>query len=579
MRNLVAPVNPLESIEERIIEFKGLNRKPVVAEGEMSDMWNLTSDNYPLLTPRRPRLINDLPEDVVRPIQLIAKFGRLGMIAQKDDDSVVFFYDGTERTQVNDLDTSSVAVAINTKICFFPQKKYLEVHQEGGSVIIGDYKNLEEHFNNGGGVAASITVSNTEAKMNLGQSHNFKYDDIVDFIGTIDYEDSQGTAHTDVEFKQTVLIENVDGNYLVFAPEIVTMVTGGTASNIEFSGRIERTVKDLDMVIEWNNRLWGCSNEDNTIYACKLGDPTNWQYFQGTSMDSYYAQQGTDELFTGIAEYSGHIIFFKPDSMCRIYGTAPSNYQITNTKCYGVEEGSRKSVVTINDTVFYKSQIGIMAYDGGVPYVISDNFASQFKYVVAGTEGHKYYASCLVSVEGSAQCELMVLDIEKAVWHKEDNLRVVSTCTIDNRLYMATTNGVLLTCGTEVICDEFLVCGTDQLGGNITVANPISANESVDDMEWVAVFGPFDEYIEQHKIYSKLAMRLKSMGASHIKTYISLDEGEWEQVDERDVSTMGDFIPIVPRRCDRYSIKIEGVGKCGIKSLTRRVRQGSFGRL
>lgn len=580
MRNLVAPVNTLESVEERIIEFKGLNRKPVVAEGEMSDMWNLTSDNYPLLTPRRPRLINELPEGVVRPLHLIAKFGRLGMIAQKSDDSIAFFYDGVEQTSVYDLTTASESVAINTKICFFPQKTYLEIRQEAGSVVIGDYKSLEASFNNGGGIAASVTISNTEARINLGQSHGFAYDDVVQFEGTVDYEDTQGTRHENVEFKQTALIDNVDGNTLVMAPEIFTAVTGVNASNITFTGRIDRTMPDIDLVIEWNNRLWAASNSDNTIYASKLGDPTNWQYFQGTSLDSYYAQQGTDERFTGIAQYSGHIIFFKPDSMCRIYGTAPSNYQLTNTKCYGVEDGSRQSIVTINDTVFYKSEIGIMAYDGGVPYLISDKFAASFKYVVAGTEGYKYYASCLVSKEGSAESALMVLDIEKGMWHKEDDMRIVAACTMDNKLYCGTTNGVLLTCGVAVLCDEFLMCGTDQLGGSITVVNPTTPSEETSNMEWMAVFGPFDEYIEQHKIYSKLAMRLQAYDqGSRVKTYISIDEGEWEQVDDRIVSTMGDFIPIVPRRCDRYSVKLEGIGKSGIKSLTRKVRQGSFGRL
>ena len=63
MANLVSPgynqstlINSmLAPMEERIIEFKGLNRRDYVEEGEMSDMKNLTSDNYPLLTPRNLR--------------------------------------------------------------------------------------------------------------------------------------------------------------------------------------------------------------------------------------------------------------------------------------------------------------------------------------------------------------------------------------------------------------------------------------------------------------------------------------------------------------------------------------------
>jgi hypothetical protein len=110
--------------------------------------------------------------------------------------------------------------------------------------------------------------------------------------------------------------------------------------------------------------------------------------------------------------------------------------------------------------------------------------------------------------------------------------------------------------------------------------DPDDPPENYEDIEWRAVFGPFDEYIEEHKIYSKLAIRLKANGVASAKVFISIDEGPWEQVEHYErVSTKGDFIPIIPRRCDRYSVKIEGKGNCEVKSLTRRVRQGSFGRL
>ena len=82
MANLVSPgykrgtlINRvLPPIEERVIEFMGLNRKAVIAEGEMRDMLNLTSDNYPLLTPRKPRGAMRLPAGVIKPVQLMAKF-------------------------------------------------------------------------------------------------------------------------------------------------------------------------------------------------------------------------------------------------------------------------------------------------------------------------------------------------------------------------------------------------------------------------------------------------------------------------------------------------------------------------
>jgi hypothetical protein len=335
----------------------------------------------------------------------------------------------------------------------------------------------------------------------------------------------------------------------------------------------------MDMVLEWNNRLWGASNKDNTIYACKLGDPKNWQYYQGTGLDSYYAQQGTDGIWTGCAAYSNHIIFFKQNSMTRVYGSAPSSFQISNTQCFGVEEGSSHSVVVINDRVFYKSKIGIMAYDGGIPYCISDNLNAVYRAAVGGTEGNKYYVSMLNM--DTRDYELLVLDIDKGLWHKEDSQKFDCTATQDNKLFFITKDSHSITCSPLILSGTHL-CGEGSVEeGQIAIINPDNTNISdYENISWMAVFGPFDEYIENRKIYSKILVRLERDAKSEVKIFISINEGEWELVqDFKPAKTGGDYIPIIPRRCDRYTIKIEGKGKCSIKTLTRSVRRGTGGRL
>ena len=388
-------------------------------------------------------------------------------------------------------------------------------------------------------------------------------------------------ANFDISVAIKSVIDNEDNPHtitIVLPRETFIEMTGAGVTEFSISGTMKREVPDMDLVIEWNNRLWGASSEENTIYACKLGDPKNWNYFQNTSLDSYYAQQGTDGIWTGCAAYSSHIIFFKQNGMARIYGSAPSNYQITNTKCYGVEEGSKGSVVTINDTVFYCSVIGIMAYDGGTPYCISEKIGKKFRNVVGGSDGEKYYASIRTKDVGP---ELMVLDIERGIWHKEDHPIMKSTCQIDNKMYFVGHASDSLVCGDSVICDAYLLCGEGEASsGAIWVVNPTNATETYDEMEWSATFGPFDEYIENRKIYSKLMMRLLRKNDSFVNVYISINEGEWEKVYEfNPATTGGDYIPIIPRRCDRYSVKIEGKGDCCIKSLTRNVRRGTGGRL
>lgn len=562
MRNLVAPINALEPIEERVLEFQGLNRKAVVDEGEMADMLNLSSDGYPMLKPRKPRGTYTKAPDAIKPISIISRFERIGMIAEKANGDIAFFYNRSEVDNVTGLTADTKMVAINTKICFFPQKTYLEIVRTGSVVTTGDYGYLEETFDNTEGLAVSITITNEDCKINLGMSTGFAYDDAVNMVGKLAYTDKDGVAHSNVDCNVAFAVQSLDGFSLVCGTETFIELVGEGATNITFNGVIDRKMPDLDHIIEWNNRLWGVSNVENTIYACKLGDPKNWQYYQGTSLDSYYAQQGTDEDWTGCAAYSSHLIFFKQNSLARIYGTSPSSWQIDNMQGYGIEEGSSKSVAIINDIVFYKSTVGIMAYEGGQITPLSDKLGTDIKNVVAGTEGIKYYAS-VEKADGSH--ELLVFDASKLVWHREDDVRFRDCCTMDGSLYFI----------SDVDTEDF-----DE--DKVYIINPSETDitESIDDMKWMATFGPFDEYIENRKIYSRILLRFRALGSSSAKVYISMNEGEWELVKEyTDVQTGGEYIPIVPRRCDRYSIKIEGIGNTEIKSLTRNIRRGTGNKL
>lgn len=584
MANLVSPgYEPSALINrilapnvERNIEFKGLNRRDYFEEGEMVDMLNLSSDRYPYLAPRRLRGVEAVPSDMKRPIDLISRNEKSALLYMDEDDAVKFYYDGQVIPAVTGLTVSTRMVAINTKICFFPEQKYLVIPTDGSTPT--EYGDLGASFSGTGQVSVS---DNAFIRYSYVTSAPFKADDAVNLTGTISYTDGGGTTHTNEALDVSFVIEriSVQNNlmYIGLPAETFIEAIGEGATGITVNGTIARKVpKDLSCVIEWNNRLWGVSDEENTVYACKLGDPTNWQYFQGTSLDSYYAQQGTDGTWTGAAVYSSHLIFFKESSMCRIYGSTPSSFQITNTNCFGVEQGSSKSIVTINDKIFYKSAIGIMAYQGGTPYLISDKFNFEFRNVVAGTEGLKYYAS--VQKKGGG-VDLMVLDVDRAVWHKEDHTWFRACATNDNRLYYIHMGTETQYCGLTNLCSDWKIIGEDSAPG-IGIINPVNPSEDYESLEWMAEFGAFDEFVEERKIYSKLALRFKNEGACHVRVYISINEGDWELVREYESpKTGGEVIPIIPRRCDRYSIKIEGTGNVELKSLTRRYRQGTHGKL
>lgn len=522
---LVAPKYTFIPREERILEFKGYNKKSVIEDGEMRNMYNLASDEFPCLYQRKPRGV--YAENYVNPTAMLVKNEKLAVISESK-----FYYDGVLYPQLQ-LSENTKMVAINTRICFFPEKKYFNVKTNE----IGDLSASAA----AAGCSVTITTSTITFPEEMGFNTVFAVGDAVEMKAADD------------RLNISAVIQSMTASSITFPEEtfISVIAEGKTETSIEVESiEIARNCPDLDFVMESNNRLWGVSNADNTIYACKLGDPTNWGYFQNTTLDSYYAEQGTDGEWTGCAAYSSHLLFFKEDCIHKVYGSKPSAYQIETAQCHALEKGSHKSVTIINETVLYKSRLGIMAYSGGIPQLISDNLGTdKYTDAIAGTDGMKYFVSVLR--EGSP--ELLVFDMERFLWHKEDSVRVRDFAYHNGKLLFINESNNMI---CEMASDKPL--------------------ETEKDIEWFAELGPFDEYIEDHKVYSKLKMRLKFAENSKLKVMISVDEGEWEPVESYDsVRDRAVMLPIVPRRCEKFAVRFEGTGYCKIESLVRSYRKGT----
>ena len=652
----------LQAQQERILEFQGLNKKSVIDDGEMRDMLNLSSDEYPCLYQRKPRAVYS--DRYKKPTAMIVKDSKLAVISDG-----VFYYDGQEYGNEGQFSDQTCMVAINSKICFFPEKCWFSVRDtedcsfgEFGNIeekldmqtscridsskvtflstetvvakpdprtIVGMGKNikisrsttlnryvltfgksynLSDYFEIGRAFEASgifyMTITTTESDgsfnsttesdiattwklssgtvVDIGDNeltvngtlsagdgyssislfgknvHSVSMDDITGELsveGNVDIKLKPGDAVTltvekKPECNTSAVIEEVGGDYIKFPDDtFINIIAEGTSAVAVESGRItvERLCPDLDHVMEANNRLWGVSNADNTIYACKLGDPTNWQYYQSTALDSYAATQGTDGEWTGCAMYSSHLLFFKDDYIHRLFGNKPANYQTDTMECHALEKGSSKSLAIINDVVFYKSRVGIMAYSGGTPTLISDNFGTgKYEDAIAGTDRFKYFISLL----HDGKPEFLVYDTNRMLWHKEDDLRVRSFAYHDGKLlYIAEDNYIY-----EIDSDK-----------------PAANN----DIKWMAQFGPFDEFIENKKVYSKFKLRVKLEDLSELVVMISVDDGKWELVERIGTEKARSItIPIVPRRCNRFAIRLDGKGYCKVESLVRVYRQG-----
>src|SRR5699024_8677059 len=100
-----------------------------------------------------------------------------------------------------------------------------------------------------------------------------------------------------------------------------------TAGNEAGTVKITRELPELDYICEKDNRLWGVSSAERTIYASALGDPSNFFTFDGLDTDSYAAAVGSEGNFTGLCKYGNTVLAWKERTLHKILGSNPSDFQ------------------------------------------------------------------------------------------------------------------------------------------------------------------------------------------------------------------------------------------------------------
>lgn len=345
------------------------------------------------------------------------------------------------------------------------------------------------------------------------------------------------------------------GNFIRFP---CSMTTARLCSSADGGKRIlRRTVPDLDFVVESENRLWGCKYGEvdgemvNEIFACKLGDPKNWHYFANVSIDSYYANLGAEGAFTGAITYNSNPFFFREDSFHRVFGNYPANFAIKTYTGHGVEEGSEHSLVVMNDVLYYKSPVGVMAYTGATPVNISENLGQQkLKDVCSGVVNNNMY---LTMKDSEGVPSLFVYNDYYRLWHKEDNLEVKSFATWDNEIY-------------ALSADNKLYCLSGGYG------------DKEDALKWSFTSGTIGFSTPFHKSIFKINARLSMGFGARADVSIQYDSsGNWEHVANiRPSGKVGSVtIPIMPRRCDHFALRFSGVGDVKLLSLVKYMEEGS----
>ena len=578
-------LSELPTSRELVDVFKGYNHNLRIGAGEFYEMKNLSSDNYPVLSPRTQRGVYATPNN---PQGLVAKDA---LCYVDGSDFIINEYRIPMGLTVDE--TPKTLISMGAYVIIMPDKQYIN------TADLSDYGQIEASVEVGNVNFSLCKVDgvgyeNVEPSATAPNTRNDKGEFLADIPMWLDTSvtpnvlkvfststsawSSVATTYIKIsatgigkpfEVNDGVTIEGVESEDLadLNASMVVwakgddyIVVTGilDKETTQDNPIKVTRKMPNMDFIIESENRLWGCrygvalnGEVVNEIYACKLGDFKNWNCFMGISTDSYAATVGTDGQFTGAITHLGYPLFFKENYMHKVYGNYPANYQIQTTACRGVQKGCERSLAIVNEVLYYKARSGVCSYDGSLPTEISSALGDMsYHNAVAGSLGNKYYISMS---DDNGEYHLFVCDTLKGMWHREDDTEAAVFCNCRGDLYYI-----------------------DHADNNIKTVRGTGAKETA-PIKWQAVTGVIGTDSPDKKYISRMDVRMSLAVGARVSFYAEYDSsGEWDHLFTMDGVKLRSFaVPIRPQRCDHLRLKIIGSGEAKIYSICKTTEQGS----
>ena len=325
---------------------------------------------------------------------------------------------------------------------------------------------------------------------------------------------------------------------------------------------LERRVPDLDFVTENSNRVWGCSRKENTIYGCRLGDPTNWYSYRGIAADSYAVNVGSDGEFTGAASCMGYVLFFKENCIHKLYGSRPADYQISSVRCRGLAAGAEHSLCVIAETLYYLSADGVMAWDGSLPGKVSSALdtgkLAGTEWTAGGCLDTRYYL--YLRQTGAAAGRLLVYDTERGLWHEES----------------AAGNEMASTGRQLYLWDGAALWGVDPDRETDRSAEGLESG-----LKFEAVTGDIGLTVPDDKYINRVTLRLDALSHCVVTLAASYDGGDWETVSSctADTGCSRINLPFAPHRHDTLRLKLSGTGQLVLRSMAFTLAGAGGGRV
>lgn len=608
--------------------FAGLNRSLRIGDGELSDMENLTSDEYPVLSVRKRRGIPKLYAD--KPVGLITRaFGSAGEFQPVWIDGTVLHIGESDEINLasfgyRDDGGDRQLVSMGAYIIVIPDMIYIntvkthdrgiisDVYASGGtwSARVCDFEGKYPRFvRKDTPKAQAATETEPAVELHNGDLWHktgvspalYRYDEdtgewysvssYLKVTGTDPSSPNAGwaaiTMKSPLQAGDTVrisgptavsgvhMIQRVDEYPFLGIKATFFLVEGILDSETQNSSgiRIERVIPKMDFVCEAGNRLWGCrygedgqENFVNEIYCSARGDFYRWIAGAADNEDAPVTFSiGTDGAWTGAINHDGYPTFFKERVMHRIGGYGASGFSVYETPCPGVARGAHKSLAVVNNVLYYKSYSAIMAFDGSQPVPVSDKLGKLSGYTGAvGGACGEKYYISLWRTSGGR-----AHDAHLYVLDTVKGLWFREDSTRCESMAGAGDNMYFIAVSERDGETEHTIMTVEPREGDLT-----------DEVEggsipWHAVSGIIGLETPDAKYVTRLSIRLHPEAGSSVRVSVQYDSVDvWKQIGGSEDGRMRTVtLPVTPTRCDHLRLRLDGVGACRVYSITKTIEQ------
>lgn len=493
--------------------FGGYDHRPACPEGGIYEMTNGSAADSPLFATRPGRTLSYPCSG--QPNGLCAVDGGLLWCAGS-----ALYHNGEAVPDCTLMDTPKVFAELGGTVLIWPDKVWFRPAD-------GTFGSAEPSW------TGTVTLSSSDDTGDAGHANVLLADGAGTRFRTGDAVTLNGFG--DARNNGTYILRGIDGAKLIFDPD--TFVGSGTVSGVT----ITRRIPDAQYACSYGNRLWACAQD--TVWCTKLGDPLSWFWYEAdengaVATAAWSVDVGAPGDFSGCAATGSGVVFLKLEGLWRLYGTRPDNFQLVASAALGAEQGSGRTLVTAAETLYYLSPAGPARTAGGRPTRIGDALGRTLSDGAAGTDGTRWYLS---AHDAQNAWHLFVYDTRSGLWSREDDFHARGFARRGGALYAQDASGVW----------RFGTGSTAQMTSLLETGDFVSGSPDC-------------------KRLLRVQLRLEADAGASITAAVQYDsDGQWHTLAAMTAGAKRSFtLPVLPRRCDHFRLRLTGTGAWRLLSLT-----------